>query len=228
MTISEHLRAADYLNMDAVVEACVSVNNIANNLDLDSCFSTLKFAETLNNYALTQQIQLFLAKCFSCVIDIPEFLRCDRSFFFEILESDELVATEKFQHGETVNAFFVLPARQEELILRAAMRYVSFNPERKNDGLFLTRILSEGVRLALIPVDVLKSFQDEKLHAAWSDSATWADCVAVLDAAIALGARTRAAEEVDIGARPGALVLLQPENLTGGSSQGVEPEKTKY
>jgi len=170
----------------------------------------------MNNATLINLVKLFILRRFFDVIETKEFLQIEPEFLIEILCSDELLVTEKFTRVQPppVCEFFVVPGRQEELILRSVMRYASSDSERKiNEGL-LIRILSEGVRLPLIPVDVLESLRSQKLFAGSTD------CLAVFDKAIRLGSGRAEALICSKPSKSNPLETLLIGCVTGACSQG--------
>jgi len=86
------------------------------------------------------------------VCETEEFLRLPPLLLLQVLADDCLVLTE--------NGFLIDNSEQEKDILFTVLRYCEHNRDAVH---YLTKFLTEGIRLPLVPRDVLKSLQNNPL-----------------------------------------------------------------
>jgi len=173
--VLEILRAADYLCLTRVSEECCEY--LLKSLDVENCLMILESAHSLNNTKLIIDVKQYILKNFSQVSACTEFLNLKPDILNDLIQDSDLTVVEKYQYETSYSIFFVPPCRQEELILKAVLRYVEYNPERIE---LLPRILTQGVRLPLISPKVLLTYKYHSLLAGSSN------LVAILDKAIEL------------------------------------------
>lgn len=86
--------------------------------------------------------------------ETEEFPRLPPLLFLQLIADDSFVVTE--------NGFLIDSSKQEKIILDAVLRYF----DRNQDSLhYLTKFLSEGIHLPLVPRSVLESLQHDPLIA---------------------------------------------------------------